>query len=176
VTPAEVAARCADERAWWTRWADDNPRQARIAERLADGAGYVPRHEDPTVRLRCSDVEALLADARLLATVVAQSVADLEHDEAAVMGRHLDTPMPDGQTTLDLNDQLLTEAKALAARRRMSLTRLIEEGLQLRLRAESDAARRPRVRLPVFKGRGGLIAGVDPLSNRSLLEAADDDA
>jgi hypothetical protein len=28
----------------------------------------------------------------------------------------------------------------------------------------------------VFKGRGGLIAGVDPLSNRSLLEAADDDA
>jgi hypothetical protein len=82
----------------------------------------------------------------------------------------------DMKTTLDLNDQLLTEAKALAARRRTSLTRLIEEGLQLRLRAESDAAPRPRVRLPVFKGRGGLIAGVDPLSNRSLLEAADDDA
>ena len=80
------------------------------------------------------------------------------------------------KTTLDINDQLLTEAKALAARRRTSLTRLIEEGLQLRLRAESAAAPRPRVRLPVFKGRGGLIAGVDPLSNRSLLEAADDDA
>ena len=80
------------------------------------------------------------------------------------------------KTTLNINDQLLTEAKAFAARRRTSLTRLIEEGLQLRLRAESDAAPRPRVPLPVFKGRGGLIAGVDPFSNRSLREAADDDA
>ncbi len=80
------------------------------------------------------------------------------------------------KTTLDLNDQLLIEAKALAARQRTSLTRLIEEGLQLRLRAETVATPRPRVRLPVFKGRGGLVAGVDPLSNRSLLEAADDDA
>lgn len=80
------------------------------------------------------------------------------------------------KTTLDLNDQLLIEAKALAARQRTSLTRLIEEGLQLRLRAETAATPRPRVRLPVFKGRGGLVAGVDPLSNRSLLEAADDDA
>jgi hypothetical protein len=80
------------------------------------------------------------------------------------------------KTTLDLNDQLLIEAKALAARQRTSLTRLIEEGLQLRLRVETAATPRPRVRLPVFKGRGGLVAGVDPLSNRSLLEAADDDA
>jgi len=32
----------------------------------------------------------------------------------------------------------------------------------------------PRVRLPVLKGRGGLVAGVDPLSNRSLREAVDD--
>jgi hypothetical protein len=80
------------------------------------------------------------------------------------------------KTTLDLNDQLLIEAKALAARQRTSLTRLIEEGLQLRLRVETAATPRPRVRLPVFKGRGGLVAGVDPRSNRSLLEAADDDA
>lgn len=41
------------------------------------------------------------------------------------------------KTTLDLNDQLLADAKALAARQRTSLTRLIEEGLQLRLRAEA---------------------------------------
>jgi hypothetical protein len=33
-----------------------------------------------------------------------------------------------------------------------------------------------RVRLPVFKGRGGLVAGVNPLSNKSLLDALDDDA
>src|SRR6202012_887161 len=39
------------------------------------------------------------------------------------------------KTTLDLDDELLANAKALAAQQRTSLTRLIEEGLQLRLRA-----------------------------------------
>ena len=35
------------------------------------------------------------------------------------------------KTTLDLNDQLITDAKALAVQQRTTLTRLIEEGLQL---------------------------------------------
>jgi hypothetical protein len=80
------------------------------------------------------------------------------------------------KTTLDLNDQLLADAKALAARQRTSLTRLIEEGLQLRLRAPESSAARGRVRLPVLRGRGGLVAGVDPLSNKALLAALGDDA
>ncbi|MBV8123471.1 MAG: DUF2191 domain-containing protein [Burkholderiaceae bacterium] len=80
------------------------------------------------------------------------------------------------KTTLDLNDQLLTDAKALAAQQRTSLTRLIEEGLQLRLRAKEMSQVRARKRLPVFKGRGGLASGVDPTSNKSLLAALDDDA
>lgn len=80
------------------------------------------------------------------------------------------------KTTLNLNDQLLAEAKALAAQQRKSLTRVIEEGLQLRLRAHASPAAQRVVRLPVFKGRGGLVAGVDPLSNQSLLAALDDDA
>jgi len=80
------------------------------------------------------------------------------------------------KTTLNLNDQLLANAKALAAQQRTSLTRLIEEGLQLRLRAKSAAALQGRVRLPVFKGRGGLVAGVGPLSNKRLLQALGDDA
>ena len=80
------------------------------------------------------------------------------------------------KTTLNLNDQLLADAKALAAQQRTSLTRLIEEGLQLRLRAKADVAQPRRVRLPVFKGRGGLAAGVNPLSNKAMLEALGDDA
>lgn len=80
------------------------------------------------------------------------------------------------KTTLNLNDQLLADAKAYAAQQRTSLTRLIEEGLQLRLRAKADPAPRGRIRLPVFKGQGGLVEGVDPLSNKSLLEALGDDA
>jgi hypothetical protein len=46
----------------------------------------------------------------------------------------------------------------------------------LRLRANAAAAGQGRGRLPVFKARGGLVAGVDPLSNKSLLEALGDDA
>jgi hypothetical protein len=79
------------------------------------------------------------------------------------------------KTTLDINDQLLANAKALAAQQRTSLTRLIEEGLQLRLRAQG-APQRTKLRLPVFKGRRGLVAGVDPLSNKAMLEALGDDA
>jgi hypothetical protein len=80
------------------------------------------------------------------------------------------------KTTLDLNDNLLADAKVLAAQQRTSLTRVIEEGLKLRLRATTDSAKQRPVRLPVFKGRGGLVAGVNPLSNKALLEALDDDA
>lgn len=80
------------------------------------------------------------------------------------------------KTTLNLNDRLLADAKALAAQQRTSLTRLIEEGLQLRLRAAESAAKRARVPLPVFEGRGGLVKGVDPLSNKALIEALGDDA
>ncbi len=80
------------------------------------------------------------------------------------------------KTTLNLDDQLLADAKALAAQQRTTLTRLIEEGLRLRLRAKASSARRARVRLPVFNGRGGLVKGVDSLSNKALLEALGDDA
>ncbi len=80
------------------------------------------------------------------------------------------------KTTLNLNDQLLADAKAAAAQQRTSLTRLIEEGLQLRLRAKAASPKQGRVRLPVLEGRGGLVAGVDPLSNKALLEALGDDA
>jgi hypothetical protein len=77
------------------------------------------------------------------------------------------------KTTLELNDALLAQAKAVGARERVSVTRLIEEGLRMRLRA----ARRPsarRARLPVYRGKSGLAPGIDPASNRSLLDAADD--
>jgi len=78
------------------------------------------------------------------------------------------------KTTLNLNDALVTEAKALAAQQHTSLTRLIEEGLQLRLRARQAPTR--AVRLPVYRGKGGLAPGLDGLSNKALLEAADRDA
>jgi len=79
------------------------------------------------------------------------------------------------RTTLDLNADLLAEAKALAAREQLSLTRLIEQGLALRLRQSArQRTPTPRRPLPVHHGRGGLSGAVsDPCSNRALLEAAD---
>jgi hypothetical protein len=79
------------------------------------------------------------------------------------------------RTTLNLNDDLFAEAKALAAREKLTLTRLIEQGLALRLhgqqRAGASAASRP---LPIHHGRGGLSTAVtNPASNRALLDAAD---
>jgi hypothetical protein len=79
------------------------------------------------------------------------------------------------KTTLNLSDNLLAQAKALAARQRTSLTRVIEEGLQLRLRTNVPVAKSTRVQLPVFRGKRGLVEGVDPLSNKSLLRAVEDD-
>ena len=80
------------------------------------------------------------------------------------------------KTTLDINDSLLANAKALAAKQRTSLTRLIEEGLQLRLRTSRSSSKVSKRKLSIFKGRGGLVAGLDPSSNKALLDAADSDA
>jgi len=78
------------------------------------------------------------------------------------------------KTTLDLDDALLAKAKSLAAQQRTSLTRLIEEGLQLRLRAQQVPAK--RMRLPVYRGTGGLAPGLSGLNNKAMLDAADQDA
>ncbi len=80
------------------------------------------------------------------------------------------------KTTLDINDSLLATAKSLAAQQRTTLTRLIEEGLALRLRSSYAKINVSKPKIPVFKGRGGLVAGLNPSSNKDMLDAADDDA
>lgn len=78
------------------------------------------------------------------------------------------------KTTLDLNDSLVRNAKVLAAQEGSSLTRLVEEGLRLRLFAKSRAGRATRVvKLPVSRCKGGLLPGIDPTRNSSMLDAAD---
>ena len=80
------------------------------------------------------------------------------------------------KTTLNLNDQLVAEARERAVLERTSLTRLIEEGLTLRLRLGSESASvrdAEAAALPIYKGRSGLASGIDPSSNAALLDAAD---
>ena len=78
------------------------------------------------------------------------------------------------KTTLNINDALLSDAKVLAAQQHSSLTRLIEEGLQLRLRkahSARTAAKGHLRKIPIYQGRGGLVPGLNAKSNRALLEA-----
>jgi hypothetical protein len=78
------------------------------------------------------------------------------------------------KTTLDLRDDLLAQAKALAAKERTTLTKMIEEGLVLRLRRQRALRTGVLKPLPVSNRRGGLRAGVDGTRNRSLFDAADE--
>jgi hypothetical protein len=64
------------------------------------------------------------------------------------------------RTTVRLDDELLREAKALAARRGRTLTALIEDGLREQLRRAEATPAREEVELPTWSG-GGLRPGVD---------------
>jgi hypothetical protein len=77
------------------------------------------------------------------------------------------------RTTVDLPDELLREARLRAAEEGTTLTALLADGLRLRL-AGTSAGRRRRRRLPVSDVGGGLQPWIDPASNASLLDAADD--
>jgi hypothetical protein len=70
------------------------------------------------------------------------------------------------KTTLDLPDELLIEAKKLAAEQRRPLRALVEEGLRMALRKPTSKPRKRRVHLITVKG--GLPRDLD-LSNRDAM-------
>ena len=76
------------------------------------------------------------------------------------------------KTTLDIDEVLLARAEARAMQEGKTLSRLVEEGLRLRL---SRHALRYQPALAIHGGRGGLVRGVDPLSNRAMFETARED-
>ena len=78
------------------------------------------------------------------------------------------------RTTIRLDDDLLRDAKKLAAETGRTLTAVIEDALREQL-ARRERPRR-RVELPVFHGGGGLRPGVDLGDNVALRDLMDDDA
>jgi hypothetical protein len=78
------------------------------------------------------------------------------------------------RTTVDLPDELLRQARSRAAEEGTTLTALLADGLRLRL-GGAPRGRGKRRRLPVSTVGGGLHPWIDPASNASLLDAADDD-
>lgn len=78
------------------------------------------------------------------------------------------------RTTVDLPDELLRQARRRAAAEGTTLTSLLADGLRLRLGPPMPGGRRRK--LPVSKLGGGMHRWIDPASNASLLDAADDDS
>ncbi|HEU0074525.1 MAG TPA: DUF6364 family protein [Dehalococcoidia bacterium] len=73
------------------------------------------------------------------------------------------------RTTINLDDELLKEAKMAAAATGRSLTELVEEALRERLALRKASSERQRVSLRTFKGEG-LRPGVDLDDSAALLE------
>jgi hypothetical protein len=81
------------------------------------------------------------------------------------------------RTTLDLNDQLLARAKARAVEEHTTLTRLVEQGLILRLRDPESVASIESLELPPpIRGTGRLRPEVtNAASYAALLDLMDED-
>ena len=76
------------------------------------------------------------------------------------------------RTTIRLDEQLLREAKQMAARTGRTLTAVIEDALRAALARGRQRPRRQRLDLPTFRGNG-LVAGVDLDDTAALLDVMD---
>ena len=80
------------------------------------------------------------------------------------------------RTTLNLDDDLLIEAKLLAVRTRRTLTAVIEEALRKSLAAPSPGAGTPGAyELPVSSARGGLLRDLPEWDGGGFPEGVDID-
>jgi hypothetical protein len=77
------------------------------------------------------------------------------------------------RTTINLDDDLLAEAKQVAARTGRTLAAVVEDALRESLHRRHRLARRA-VDLPVF-GEGGVQPGVDLDDSAALLDLMDPD-
>jgi hypothetical protein len=74
------------------------------------------------------------------------------------------------RTTVKLDQALLDRARHEARRRGVTLTALIEHGLELVLRKPPRRTERAVVHLPVSKARGGVLPGIDLEDTAALLD------
>ena len=77
------------------------------------------------------------------------------------------------RTTVRLDEGLLREAKAEAARRGETVTAMIEKGLRLILAGSRRHVRQTRMKLPVSSATGGTRPGVDLDDSYALLNVLD---
>ena len=75
--------------------------------------------------------------------------------------------------TISLDDTIIRKARIRAIEEGTSVSAKVREVLAHYAKVDSmNTAALPE--LPVFQGTGGLQPGIDPTSNKSMLQAADD--
>lgn len=80
------------------------------------------------------------------------------------------------RTTVRLEEALLGRAKREAARRGVTLTALIEQGLRLAIARPAQLRRARRVAVPVCRRGGGVLPGVDLDDSAGLADRMDERA
>jgi hypothetical protein len=67
------------------------------------------------------------------------------------------------RTTIRLDEHLMIRVKEYAVQRRKSVTAVIEEALRVHIAVRESATprKKPRVRLPVSRSKGGFAPGID---------------
>jgi len=78
------------------------------------------------------------------------------------------------RTTLNIDEGLLADFKQIAASSHRSLSSVIQDALREALAARAERGARAPLDLPVFRGGGGVLAGVDLDSNAALLDLLDE--
>lgn len=76
------------------------------------------------------------------------------------------------RTTVNIDDEVLVRAKALAQARRLSLGQVISDGLRIMLYQNTEDRKEKHIRLITYCGKG-VCPGVDLDSNNSLLDTMD---
>jgi metal-responsive CopG/Arc/MetJ family transcriptional regulator len=74
------------------------------------------------------------------------------------------------RTTVRLNENLLDEAKNLAAKRGQTLTELISDSLRATIKESKNPRRKKRVRLATSNTKGGTWPGIDITNSASLFQ------
>ncbi len=75
--------------------------------------------------------------------------------------------------TISLDENIVRQARIRAIGEGTSVSAKVREFLAQYANATAQPASVRPVKLPVFRGGGGFMPGIDPCSNKSMLDAAD---
>lgn len=73
--------------------------------------------------------------------------------------------------TISLDESIIRKARIRAIHEGTSVSAKVREFLAQYARVDASTAAQAKISLPVFTGGSGLQNGIDPSSNRSMLQA-----